>query len=104
MGFGTSEGGAESTTTGAENVSVGSTTTEVVAANVARKGFVCVNDSDEEIYLGIGESAVMNKGIRLNASGGSFELQVSGRGGTTFLGAINAICSSGSKTLTYAEW
>jgi hypothetical protein len=104
MGFGIGEGGAESTTTGAENVSVGSSSTAVVSANVARKGFVCVNDSDEVIYLGLGEDAVMNKGIRLNASGGSYELPISGKMGTTFLGAINAICSSGSKVLTYAEW
>jgi hypothetical protein len=75
------------------NKSIGATTTEVVAANEARKYLILVNDSNEAIYLSLGSAAVMNKGIRLNANGGSLEIA----GEHPFRGAINGICTSGGK-------
>jgi hypothetical protein len=47
---------------------------QILAANTNRKGVVIVNDSDSTIYLSIGTAAEMNKGIRLNANGGSYEM------------------------------
>ena len=82
-------------------VTVGNTTTVALAANTGREYALFVNDSDEAIYLMLGASAAMNQGIRINASGGSFEM--SQGGGNVFTGAVNAICSSGSKTLLVTE-
>lgn len=49
-------------------------TTEILALNGSREYALVINDSDTTIYLGIGEAAVLNKGIRLNANGGSYEM------------------------------
>lgn len=78
------------------SVTVGSSTTEIAAANLKRIELVLVNDSSETIYLGIGASAVMNKGVRLNANGGSYVERNS-------TAAINGICSSGSKNICVVE-
>ena len=81
------------------NVSVGSTSTLVLAHNTGRKYALLVNDSDEPIYLGLGTAAVMNKGIRINASGGAIEID----GPEPFRGVIYGICTSGSKNITIFE-
>ena len=74
-------------------ITVAATSTEVRAANTARRYLLLVNDSDEVIYVALGTAAALNSGIRINASGGSFELA---RGaGVQYLGAIYAICASG---------
>jgi hypothetical protein len=91
-----SEGGTAVAVEGSGAVTVGSSSTAVVSANTNRKRIIMVNDSDEPIYLAYGEAAVMNQGIRLNASGGAMIDDI-------WLGTIFAICSSGSKELTYIE-
>lgn len=80
-------------------VSVGSSTTDVLAANAQRYGATFVNDSDEDIYLRLGATAVMNEGIRLNAAGGSFTIDA----GFLYTGLVTAICSSGTKDLLVTE-
>lgn len=77
-------------------VAVGSTTTDVVSANANRVSLVLVNDSDEPIYISKSATAVMNEGVRLNASGGSISI-------CDYTGAVSAICTSGSKNLTVCE-
>lgn len=77
------------------NVTVGTTSTKVLNVSGDRDWVVITNDSDETIYLALGSYAVMNKGIRLNASGGSLEINFD----CPFIGEINAICASGSKNL-----
>lgn len=55
-------------------VNVTTSTTEV-AATKSNRGFLLIeNDSDTTIYCSIGRAAVLNEGIRLNASGGSYEM------------------------------
>ena len=87
-------------------VTVGSSSTLALAANGARKRAILTNDSDEVIYLNLnGAAAEANKGIRLNASGGSVTIDNSddnqtGYNNTT---AIYAICASGSKNLCVHE-
>lgn len=73
--------------------------TLVLAANVHRADAVIVNDSDTVIYLARGNAAVLNTGIRLNASGGSYEINLD----NLFLGAVYAICSVADKVLTVSE-
>jgi len=77
-------------------VTVGSSSTVALALNHQRLEAIFVNDSDEVIYLFRGTPAVLNQGIRLNASGGSYIEDV-------YLGAFTAICASGSKVLTVSE-
>ena len=82
-------------------VTVGNSTTVAKAANANRKYLLLVNDSDEVVYVKLGAAAVLNQGIRINASGGSYEM--SGALGNLYTGAVNAICTSGSKTLLVTE-
>lgn len=79
------------------SVSVGSSSTVVVSDADMKKSemLAIVNDSNEAIYISYGLPAEMNKGIRLNATGGALFLY----GPSVPKVAINAICFSGSKNL-----
>lgn len=81
------------------SVSVGATTTEVLTENTSRRTAIFVNDSNETIYLSRSDTAVMNKGIRLNANGGYYEITKT----NMYHGAVSAICASGSKNLTVSH-
>lgn len=76
-------------------VTVAATTTEVLEADDARVFARITNDSDEVVYLALGEDAVMNQGIRL-AVNGYFEINAT----NLYTGVIDAICASGSKVLS----
>jgi hypothetical protein len=80
------------------NVSIGTSSTQVLPANSSRKLLILVNDSDEAIYVSLGATATLNNGIRLNASGGALALD-----NPIFKGVVNAISANGSKTLVGAE-
>lgn len=80
---------------------IGNTTTVALAANTTRRYLLLVNDSTEDIYIKLGAAAVMNQGIRINANGGSYEM--SKKLGNLYTGAINGICTSGSKILLVTE-
>lgn len=83
-------------------VTIGSTSTLVLAANSNRKYALFQNDSVETIYIQQGRVAALNTGIRLLPNGtGSYEM--SGKYGNLYKGAIYGICSSGSKTLLVTE-
>ena len=84
------------------NVSVGVATTIVLAENGARTYLLLVNDSDTVIYLAIGAPAELNKGIRLNANGGAFEM-IRDIGGNWSPQAVNAISTAAGKNLTIQE-
>lgn len=79
-------------------VTVGNTSTTVLAANALRQYALFINDSDETVYLSLdGTAAALNDGVRLNAAGGSYEMSV--RLGNIAQGAVVGICASGSKKL-----
>lgn len=78
------------------SVTVADESTEILAKNTNRLYALIVNDSDETIYLAIGADAVLNKGIRLNANGGSYEIDSV----NLFNGVVNGISTSGSKNVT----
>lgn len=87
----------KATTAGASSgVSVGSSSTTVLASNVDRKQAIFVNDSDEVIYLKYGSGATLNSGIRVNPYGGTVIE-------TVYTGIVTGICSSGSKNITVTE-
>lgn len=77
------------------------TSSEVAAANGNREYLLVQNDSDTVQYLGIGVAAEENKGIRLNASGGSYEM--SRAYGNLSTAAVNIINGTGSKAYCGAE-
>ncbi len=74
------------------NVSCDTSSTLAVATSTGRKYFAIVNDGSTAIYLGLGKAAVLNKGIRLNATGGTFEMNPN----VMFSGAIYCISSAAS--------
>ena len=80
-------------------VSVGTGSTAVLSASADRKTATFVNDSDTAIYLSKSGTAVLNEGIRLNANGGSYEINST----NLYLGALAAISSAGSKNLTVSS-
>lgn len=82
---------------GSGAAAVATSSTAVVTANDDRIELTIVNDSDTVVYLALGEAAVPNKGIRLNANGGSWTTQA-------FTGAVDGIhAGTGSKVVTYVE-
>lgn len=64
--------------------------TIVLAANRLRAYAIFINDSDTVQYLSFGPAAQANVGIRLNANGGSYEME----GNTLWRGVVNGILAS----------
>jgi len=78
---------------------VGVASAEVLAENKQRRGVVFVNDSANQIYLGVGAAAVVGSGIRLNANGGAYEIN----GDNLTTQDIRAIATAASSNLTIME-
>ena len=71
-----------------------------LASNPNRKSATFVNDSANTIYLGLEDAAVVGSGIRLNANGGSYEINYINR----FTGLVTAIAGVvGPSNLTVTE-
>lgn len=84
---------------GTAKVSVGVMSTLIIAANASRAGAVFVNDSPNVIYLRVGDTAVLNEGIRLNPNGGAYEINNTNLS-TLVVNAISAVAAS---NLTFQE-
>ena len=80
-------------------ITVGAVTTEVRPVTRNRAELDLVNDSDEIIYLGFGNDAVIGSGKRLNIQGGAYHMGPE----NIFYGAINAICEGGDANLCVSE-
>jgi hypothetical protein len=78
------------------SVTVGSSSTKVLDANSGRLLAILTNDSDTTIYLSLGVTAVLNKGIVLNPNGGSYEINQS----NLYVGQVSAIASVDDNNLT----
>lgn len=81
-----------------QSVSIGNTSTLLIAANPSRKYLTITNDSDEKMYLAYNTAAVSGKG-QILYPGSTF----SALGPSITDAAIYAICASGSKTACYIE-
>lgn len=94
-------GGSSTTFNTASNskASVSNTSSVIISANSQRKYAAIVNDSDTVIYISFGSTAVINQGIRLNASGGAYEITSN----NLYTGDISAICSGSNKNITIIE-
>jgi len=80
-------------------VTVGSTSTQILAANSRRRTAVIINDSDEVVYVSLGSAAVMNSGTRLNPNGGVLSIGAE----DDYNGPVAGICASGNKNVTVCE-
>jgi hypothetical protein len=88
------------TTAANGGVNVGVASTLILAANAARQYAAIVNDSDTTIYLGFGAAAVAHQGIRINAEGGSYEINHT----NLYRGVINGIHADvGNKVVCILE-
>lgn len=92
---------ASTVITGGTNtkVTVGNTSTLVLAANNARLAAKFTNTSNEAITLSFGEAAVALEGVVLSASGGSYSMDAN----DLDVRAIYGICASGGKVLSVVE-
>lgn len=82
------------------NREIGGTQEEVLAVNPYRKYAIFVNDSVNVIYITLGGEAVVNQGIRINGSGGSYEISAL----NLWLGRVNAIATGANSKLMVTEW
>ncbi len=80
------------------NVSVGTTSTIVLATNKDRKYALIANDGGEKAYLGMATTALFGKGIPI-APGGNYEIDVD----NLETDVITAIVASGTTTLSIQE-
>lgn len=80
------------------SVNVGSSNTSVLSGSSNRVAVFIRNNSSNDVYLALGETASLNSGILLPANGGTFELDTN----KLFTGSINAIASTNS-TITVCE-
>lgn len=70
-----------------------------LAANASRKYALIVNDSANTIYIFLGATAVLNQGIRLNANGGSYEINST----NLYTGIITTITTVASQNVIVTE-
>lgn len=83
-------------------VNVAAASAVILAANATRKVAALINDSDSPMWLAIGQAAVINRGIRLNARGGT--LLISRSGDIYSQEAIYGIhAAAGNKVITIQE-
>ncbi len=75
------------------------TTEEVLAANTGRVYALIQNDGSAVIYINLGGDAVQHEGVRLAASGGSYEITLD----NLYRGEIDAICANSGKVLLITE-
>jgi len=81
------------------SVTVGTSSTAVLAAEPDRKILIVVNASDEAVYVSFGSTAILGEGVYLSPSGGAVTLDLVGM----YTGPISAISASGGKELTVMQ-
>ncbi len=81
------------------SVSVTTSSTEIVAANTARKWLVLTNIGNRDVYVAVGQTALSLKGALLGKGGGSVSLGAE----MMTTEAINGITSAGSATVMILE-
>lgn len=75
---------------------VGTSSSSILSANGSRISAILTNDSDSTIYLSLGSSAYVGRGIRVNDGGGSVTIN-------DFKGIIYAISTGMNKNLCISE-
>ena len=81
------------------NVTVGTTSIQVIATNTSRDFLLLQNDSaNNDMYCKINNPAVVNQGIRLNQGGGSILLDAQWS-----IGQVNCIATAANGTFLGTE-
>jgi hypothetical protein len=80
-------------------ITAGVASVQVADLNPSRVTLVIINDSDTAVYLWLAPEAQVNSGIRLNATGGSYEINLT----NPYYGKVSAISSGAAKVLTVME-
>jgi len=83
-------------------ITVTAASTQILAANASRKVAIITNDSDTVVYLAIGVAAQANKGIRLNANGGTIVISQTGDIFSTEA-VYGILATAGNKNVTAQE-
>lgn len=81
-----------------QSVTVTGTSAVVLPVNSERRYAIFTNDGGVPIYLALHDTAEVNKGVRLNANGGSYEINYT----NYYTGVVSAVCST-SANLCYIE-
>ena len=82
---------------------VGDTSTQIVAADTARRYILLQNQGDEHVDIRVGVAAVKDESIRMYANGGTFELKpVAGQFDDRAIFGIH-VGSGGTKRVTILE-
>jgi len=86
-------------------ITIGATSTVIVAKNPLRRYLSIQNISDETVYIGIGVDAVANEGTQIPKVGTDRVSSVEFTFGNSNLHnmAVNGICASGSKAVLVLE-
>lgn len=90
----------EVTATSPARVKVKTTTTSVLAENANRTGSQYVNEGANSIFLELGTTAVLKKGIFLAASGGSWNGMI---GPMVWTGPVAGIAETAETELAVVE-
>lgn len=82
-------------------VKVLSTTEQkVLGGNPSRVYALLVNPSAEQVFLGMGIPAVVDRGIPLLSAGSNYEINLT----NPFFGSIHAVSKAGTPNLLITEW
>ena len=81
-------------------LTLSATQQRVLGDNIARVYALLVNDGTDDIYLGMGIPAIVNRGIRLNNGGGNYEINLT----NPWHGEIYAVAAAGTPALLVQEW
>ncbi|MCK5644774.1 MAG: hypothetical protein KAJ19_28500 [Gammaproteobacteria bacterium] len=76
------------------------TQTEVLGKNPSRIYALFINPSSEEIFLGMGIPAVVDRGILLIAAGSNYEINLT----NPWQGSVHAVSKAGTPSLLITEW
>jgi hypothetical protein len=87
---------SDTATTGAGNVTAKATSETLAAANPNRAVLTVSNPSAKEVWLGLGTTAVKEKGIWLKKEGGSIVID-------WWLGSVTVVTTEGEGTVTFTE-
>ncbi|GAI47356.1 unnamed protein product, partial [marine sediment metagenome] len=73
---------------------------EVLPANPSRTYALLINPSAEEVFLGMGIPAIVDRGIPLLTAGSNYEINAT----NLWLGSIHAVSKAGTPDLLIVEW
>ncbi|MBA7671593.1 hypothetical protein ES703_79752 [subsurface metagenome] len=76
------------------------TQVEVLPANPLRTYALLINPSAEEVFLGMGIPAIVDRGIPLLTAGSNYEINAT----NLWLGSIHAVSKAGTPDLLIVEW